>query len=37
LGFRRSLLGLAKGVFGVSDRFVNQVQRFCHTVFFLVA
>jgi hypothetical protein len=37
LCFRGTLLGLAEGVFCVADGFVDQVQRFSHTVFFLAA
>lgn len=37
LRFRGALLGLAEGVFCVADGFVDQVQRFSHTVFFLAA
>ena len=31
LGFGRSIIGLAEGVFGISDSVLNQVQCLCHT------
>jgi hypothetical protein len=34
LGLGRPLLGLAEGMLGVPNGFVNQVQRFSHTAFF---
>ena len=33
LGFGRSIIGLAEGMFGIADCFVNQVQRLSHTQF----
>ena len=34
LGFGRSVVGLAEGMFGIVDSFLNQVQRLCHTLSF---
>jgi len=35
LGFGRSVVGLAEGMFGIADSFLNQVQRLCHTQSFI--
>jgi hypothetical protein len=35
LGFGRSIVGLAEGMFGIADSFLNQVQRLCHTQSFI--
>jgi len=35
LGFGRSVVGLAEGMFGIADSFLNQVQRLCHTLSFI--
>jgi hypothetical protein len=33
LGFGRSIVGLAEGMFGIADCLLNQVQRLSHTQF----